>query len=189
MHIPARHSIVVALISALVAVPALAGPVTCFEAESATRVDPPMQSVSAAEAPSRDAARFAALASGKGFIAVPQGKGNPPKVEGGEAELSFALDADGRQTLWARVWWFDECGNSLTMQIDDGPPFTFGQDSTFKRWHWVKAPDRLKQLDLKAGPHTLIIRNREDGVRVDQVLFSRDKRYVPVGIEELVPAP
>ena len=85
--------------------------------------------------------------------------------------------------LPARVWWEGECSNSFTMSLDDGLPFVFGEDATYNSWHWVKAPSRLKQLTLSKGKHKLTIKNREDGVRLDQVLFVMDKNHVPVDVE------
>ncbi len=73
------------------------------------------------------------------------------------------------------------------MSVDGNRSFSFGQDGTFKCWHWVKGPRRLKQLELKKGVHTLKLMNREDGVRVDQILLTTDRRYVPVGTEQATP--
>jgi hypothetical protein len=57
------------------------------------------------------------------------------------------------------------------------------EDSTYKTWHWVHSPPRLPQLALPAGPCTLTVQNREDGVRIDQLLLTTDRRYIPVDIE------
>ncbi|MGQ9663088.1 MAG: hypothetical protein ACUVWX_12235 [Kiritimatiellia bacterium] len=151
--------------------------IICFEAESAERVVPPVEVVRAKHPSSPEVAE----ASSGSCLAIPQGKGNPPEV-GGEALFRFEVMKEGQYALWARVWWNDECGNSATMIIDEGKPFTFGQDSTFKCWHWVRAP-RVKELYLKTGQHTLTIKNREDGIRLDQILFCLNPRFVPVGIE------
>ncbi|MCX7591568.1 MAG: hypothetical protein N2255_08075 [Kiritimatiellae bacterium] len=152
--------------------------VICIEAESAVQVTPPMEVVSATNVPMVNASE---VSSGS-YLEVAQGRGNPPKVTG-EAVIRFEIKKAGQYELWCRVWWDDECGNSFTMVVDDGKPFVFGQDSTFKCWHWVRAP-RLKQLYLEPGIHTLRVQNREDGVRLDQILFSSNQRYVPVGIEK-----
>ena len=88
--------------------------------------------------------------------------------------------------LWCRVWWNGECSNSFTVKIDDQPPFLFGEDATYKTWHWVRYPvsRTAKPIDLTAGDHSLVLLNREDGVRIDQILLSSDKRFVPVDIEK-----
>ena len=73
---------------------------------------------------------------------------------------------------------------SFTIQIDDGAPFLFGEDTTFNVWHWVRYPvSRMaKPVVLSKGRHTIIFRNREDGVALDQFLLTTEKRFVPVGI-------
>lgn len=175
--------VVVVLVTVVCSVNTLmAGPI-CFEGESAAKVVKPME-ISDAKAVT-DADRKTALkkASGQKALDIPQGKGNPPKVTTGMAEYEFDIEKDGDYFLWCRVWWFDECGNSFTMNIDEARSFTFGQDGTYKSWHWVKAPSRLKQLSLSKGRHKLIVAVREDGAMLDQVILTTNKRYVPVGIE------
>lgn len=158
--------------------------IICFEAETVEKIAAPMQvgpgDTTAANAKWPEVKG----ASGNAYVEVPEGKGKPPEVTTGTATWTFHVDQAGTYLLWARVWWLDECGNSLTMSVNEHTPFTFGQDATYKRWHWVKAPYGLKQLKLTPGPATLTIKNREDGVRIDQILLSADKRYVPVGIED-----
>ncbi|MDA0321226.1 MAG: hypothetical protein O2923_00710 [Verrucomicrobia bacterium] len=156
----------------------------CFEAEDALATVEPMIEVNSTNSPLKGTHLDPKGASGSTFLEVPQGEGNPPKVPGGQSSYTFSLDESGTYYLWCRVWWLDECGNSSTMVLNGGHPFTFGQDAVYKTWHWVKAPRRIKDLKMDAGPQTLIIQNREDGVRIDQILLTLDKRYVPVGVEK-----
>ena len=120
------------------------------------------------------------LASGKACIEIAQGKG----IKTGEASYNFEIKKKGVYYLWMRVWWIDSCGNSITAIVDGGEgkdkPFTIGQDGTYKSWHWVNAKVRLP---LDTGRHTLLLKNREDGIKIDQIIFSSDRRMVPVGIE------
>lgn len=154
----------------------------CFEAESGTTVVEPMRITDAA---GTNAATAVPGASGGKYLEIPKGAGNPPKVEAGEARFAFEIDTPGDYTLWGRVYWLSACNSSFTIQLDDSLPFTFGKDATFDAWHWVKQPPRLKQMTLAKGPHTLTIRNRQDGVKIDQILMVLDKRYVPVGVEDV----
>lgn len=174
---------------------ALAGDRVCMEAESASEVEAPMALIDVSVSvklrgdtplkPQGDGAKPVEGASGRKYLEVAQGKGNPPKVVSGEALYVFSVDSKGQYYLWCRVWWPDECGNSFNISVDDSKSFTFGQDGTFKRWHWVKAPLRLKQLKLTKGKHSLRVKNREDGAKIDQVLLTSDRKYVPVGIEDV----
>jgi len=153
-----------------------AGHRLCFPATSAEQIEAPMVMVT----------NGIAGASGP-YLEIPEGAGNPPKVTKGKATFSFEIPADAEYTLWARTHWDDECGNSFTVVIDDQPGFVFGEDSTYKKWHWVKYPvsKTSKPINLTKGKHTITFHNREDGVCLDQILLSADKRFVPVDIEKV----
>jgi hypothetical protein len=153
----------------------------CFEAEDAQDIAAPIKLVT--KAASEEDAACVKGASGGAFLEIPEGAGKPPEVAGGKAVFTFDVPKDGSYYLWARVWWNDGCGNSIAMSIDGAKPFTFGQDATYKCWHWVKSPPRLSQLKLKAGTHTLTLTNREDGLRIDQILLESNRRFVPIDIE------
>lgn len=150
------------------------------EAEACGELEAPFVRVAAATPPPGVIA--VSGASGENYLALPQGSGNPPAVTAGKAVYDITIPADGTYTLWLRGWWDDSCGNSVSVQIADLPVFMV-EDSTYKTWHWVKSPPRLSQLQLKAGPLRLALLNREDGVRIDQILLTSDRRYVPVDIE------
>jgi hypothetical protein len=167
----------------LVSSAALASDRVCLEAESSSPITAPMRAVNALDATNVSTA--VAGASGDRYIEIPKGAGNPPRINEGEARLAFDIDEPGDYTLWCRVYWLSECNSSFTMAVDDALPFTFGKDATYNVWHWVKAPPRLKQMTLTKGTHTLTIKNRQDGVKLDQVLLVNDRRYVPVGAEEV----
>ena len=153
------------------------------EAESAAAVEAPLARVCATNLPA--GTTFVADASGGSYLEIPEKAGNPPDLEAGMARFEIAVPADGDYTLWARVYWEGECSNSFTVRIDDGAPFLFGENATYRAWHWVKYPvSRLAApLRLKRGKHILLFQNREDGVRLDQVILSAEKRFVPVAIE------
>ena len=156
----------------ILAIDCVAAGNVCIEAESAEKVSAPVIVAEAKEA------------SGGKCLEIKQGAGNPPKMTNGEAVIKFHIEKAGDYIMWARVLWDDECSNSFTAEIDDSAAFAFGQDLTFKTWHWVKSPAKLKQLSLRAGPHNLTIKNREDGIKIDQVLFTSDSSFVPAGTEK-----
>lgn len=156
-----------------------------IEAETATDLQEPLAIIDAAKP---DAVQVAKGASGDKYLEVAPGKGKPAEgAPTGQAALKFTVAKAGTYVLWARCFWQDGCGNSVTMQLDDKPAFTFGQDSTYNAWHWVKVPPPLAQMKLSRGEHKLVLRNREDGVRFDQILLVNDARYVPVDIEDAAP--
>lgn len=153
----------------------------CLEAESAEGITEPVALI--ATATNNAAAKALPGSSGSGCLEIAEGKGKPPKVTSGSASWTFTVTNSAEYVLWCRTYWSDECGNSFSFVIDDGQPFVFGEDSTFKCWHWVQSPKRLKQLKLEPGSHKLTLKNREDGVALDQILITDDRKYCPVGIE------
>lgn len=174
------------LFLSLILLPAIsqaAGARVCVESDAAARIDPPMLAISSTNLP--DGIKLVPGASGNAYLEIPEGRGNPPAVTTGKAALFMDLPADGAYTLWCRVYWEGECSNSFSVQIDDHPIFLFGEDATFKTWHWVRYPvaRTATPLVLTKGSHTFTFLNREDGVRLDQVLVSADKRFVPVDQE------
>ncbi len=155
----------------------------CLNAAAPATLEAPVEIAAATNAPVEFREKLEKGLAGETFLQIAQGKGYPPDVTTGLATYSFTIEHAGDYVLWCRVWWLDECGNSFSIHIGEAKPFIFGEDSTFKTWHWVRAPLRLKQLTLTPGVHTLTVRNREDGVALHQILLTRDKTYVPVDIE------
>lgn len=152
-----------------------AGVKICFEAETAKEVEKPMAVMT-----------NTTIGASGNYLEIPEGAGNPPKLNAGKAVYSVDVPEEGSYVLWLRVWWNGECSNSFTISFDSQTPFLFGEDATYKVWHWVRYPvsRTARPIQLTAGKHTLSIMNREDGVRLDQVLLSGDKRFVPVDIEK-----
>jgi hypothetical protein len=177
---------VVVLLLTLLAAPALlaAAPSRIvFEAETAAATEAPLVVVSADQIPPGSV--FVEGASGGQYLEIPEKAGNPPALDKGWARFTFDLADGGDYILWARVWWEGECSNSFTVQIDETAPFLFGENATYKTWTWVKYPvaRMTRPIRLAAGRHVLVFRNREDGVRLDQIVLSREPRFVPVDIE------
>ena len=90
------------------------------------------------------------------------------------------LPSEEKAHFWLRTYWTGSCSNSLSMKLGSSPKILVGEDGTYKQWHWVRGP----VMPLPAGTHSVVFTAREDDIRVDQVLVTSDKRYVPMGIEE-----
>jgi hypothetical protein len=114
-------------------------------------------------------------AAGGRAIALPEGTGTA-KLEG-RASFPFRIDKPGVYHAWVHARWRDSCGNSVTLRIDDRPGYMTGQDRIYRTWHWVRAGRH--QLD--EGDHTATVGEREDGVAIDQVLFTADRDFRPTG--------
>lgn len=180
MHTPNR------LLAALVLLPLLSlatGARVCIEAESAITFEAPMLVVTQAVPPA--GIKVISGASNEAYIEIPEGRGNPPAVMTGKAVITLNIPTENAYTIWCRVYWEGECSNSFNVQIDERPVFLLGEDATFKTWHWVRYPvtRTAAPVVLTKGSHTFTFLNREDGVRLDQILLSADKRFVPIELE------
>lgn len=143
-------------------------------------------------------------ASGKQCIEIKEGAGKPPEVHG-KAVCSFSIPKTAQYRLWARRWWMDACGNSVTLMIKGkhpvirksigahpaDKPHTFGDDASYNpilglAWKWTRG----NVYHFNRGSYTISILNREDGIRLDQILLVEklegedDFPYTPIGIEE-----
>ncbi|MCX7591157.1 MAG: hypothetical protein N2255_05960, partial [Kiritimatiellae bacterium] len=112
-------------------------------------------------------------ASGYALV-LAEGAGTPGRI--GRAAFEFVPPAPGTYHLWAHVNWRDSCGNSISVRVNNSPQYLVGQDAVYNVWHWVKA-GRYDLAD--AASHRLEVLEREDGVAIDQFLFTPDDQYVP----------
>ncbi len=126
------------------------------------------------------------VASGGAYIHIPllrpHGNTEGQPADTGYAEYKVRVTQAGTYTFWGRVHWYDGCGNSFFLKINDKPAVVFGNNGTYRRWHWVRGI----RVTLSAGVHTIRIQNREDGAKIDQFLLDTSPR-VPVGLETATP--
>ncbi len=120
--------------------------------------------------------------SNKDYIRIPLRRPHATTETGpaddGNAKFKINVPSSGTYQFWARTWWYDACGNSFFVILDDKPA-VYIEDATYQTWHWVKGP----KLQLSAGQHTIRIQNREDGARLDQFMLINNTQYVPTRIE------
>ena len=108
-------------------------------------------------------------------LSVPQsGTASVPPVQEPHGQDARAT---GKYHGWARVYWRDSCSNSASLKVGDGPERDLGNDCVYDSWHWVRAGQYL----LQPGKVPVVIVEREDGIALDQLLFTRDPKYLPVG--------
>ena len=142
----------------------------CFEAETPKTVVSPLKKVTGK----------GAVVSGGGYLEIPWDENKSKGI--GEANYSFNAKKAGVYYVWARTFWANGCGNSISVAINGGEPRILGEDGLYDSWHWVGG--RAK-VSLKAGANTLKLLNRETGVRVDQFFLTQDPNYVPTGIRKI----
>lgn len=126
-------------------------------------------------------------ASGGAYVHIPLRRPHAATESGpsdtGNARYKINVPSAGKYQLWARTNWYDSCGNSFFVIVDDKPAVVIGEDGTYGKWHWVKGP----LLTLSAGQHIIRFQNREDGAKLDQFMLINSTRYVPVRAETPTP--
>jgi hypothetical protein len=93
----------------------------------------------------------------------------------GRVELPFNVGRAGPYAVWIRARWDNQCGNSVMLDIDESRGHAAGEDDVYGTWHWVRAG----RYTLAAGMHRVVLSGREDGIALDEVLFTPDPAFVP----------
>jgi len=105
--------------------------------------------------------------AGGAVIVVPLGSGrgeNGGKVlDNGKATYKINIAKDGKYSLCARVFWRNTSNNSFFYAWDGGKPQMLGNDEDYGKWHWIQTEPKR----LKAGEHSLVIRNRDENSVLD----------------------
>jgi VCBS repeat-containing protein len=115
--------------------------------------------------------------SGIGFIWVPVGQGtvSNPLQEGGWANYTFTVATAGDYMLWGREYGRYVAHNSFFVSVDSGP-FVTWNIALVNGWLWDQLRDGYSgspvKMHLGAGDHTLRIKQREDGTRLDKILIT-----------------
>jgi hypothetical protein len=148
-----------------------AGARVCFDAEAATSMESPLKKVMPGASKQY---------SGRGFLEIPWDRNETKGT--GQAGYRLNVVTAGTYTLWARTYWLNGCGNSIAVLVNGGPVAVLGEDGTYDKWHWVGGKARVR---LKAGVNTLVLKNRETGIRVDQFFLSQDDEYIPTGVRKV----
>lgn len=165
-----KNKIALVLAGLAVSTAAHAATKLCIEAESAGSVELALKKV--VPGTSKDY-------SGKGYIHIPWDK-NETK---GQGQASYKLNAPkaGNYYVFARTFWENGCGNSVLLVIN-GQERMLGEDGTYNKWHWVANPTKIP---LKAGVNTIVLKNRETGVKIDQIFLTDDSQYEPTNTRKI----
>jgi len=97
-------------------------------------------------------------ASGQYVLEIPEGSGK------GLGQVKYVVDVPetGWYIITARVFWTDGCSNSLGFVVN-GQNFLLASD-VFNQWHELSSQ---RAVELSKGTHEVVVRNTEDGVRLD----------------------
>jgi hypothetical protein len=122
------------------------------------------------------------------FIHTPNGTGdryNPSATTG--AVYALSIIEPGTYVLWGKVHARDGADNSFFVQMDGGVNnlWEFEPSAT---WHWDAVNNRGKadpvKFILTEGIHTITLKVREDGAKLDSMLLTNDLSFVPGGAED-----
>jgi hypothetical protein len=99
----------------------------------------------------------------------------------GKASYEFDAPRDDTYYVFLRAKWYDSCGNSAWVRIDDNSYLNLEDENgkqserTFQwAWHPLMLEGRPRGFALKAGKHTLHFAVREDGPWLDQWVISTE---------------
>ncbi len=116
--------------------------------------------------------------AGSGFLTTPLPQGtNGSWSNACEAAWAITIQQPGTYTAWVRRLAPDGARNSAFLGIDDTPLASWDNRAASNQWTWQK----LGQIELSAGEHTLQLRRREAGYGVDRILLSLDPGFIPQG--------
>lgn len=125
------------------------------------------------------------------YLHIPKGSGRGldlttnKLLDNGRAEFPVEIREAGKHVVHAYVNWPDTAGNSFYIEFDQPfrptplPP-VLGNDDVFEEWHWVASP----AFDLKAGQHTLTLRNREEGAKVARLVVAKQEGTVSMNNDD-----
>ena len=127
-------------------------------------------------------------ASSEYYVWSPIGSGNIYSSDQatGYAEYVFEVPVEGDYVVWGRVISNGDYEDSFFVSVDEGGYAIWDtQLGGTETWVWDLVNDRgitdPVVFYLEAGIHTLEIKQREDGTKIDKILITNDMKYVPEG--------
>ena len=121
-------------------------------------------------------------ASNQRFLHVPNGKTGQYRAGTIVAVYTVTVEQSGTYVLWGRVQAPTKKDNSFFVQMDDGSDNLWEID-TGKHWHWDQVNNRNRvdpaKFILTKGVHSIHLKLREDGTKLDKLLLTSNLDYVP----------
>jgi parallel beta-helix repeat protein len=128
------------------------------------------------------------------YIWIPDGTGWKPR--NGEIVYNFRTESGGNYVIWGRVYSPTNSDNSFFVQLDSGVEYLW-TISTSEEWHWDMVNDWGNGTEdnpetdpvffsLSPGNHTLRIKQREDGTKLDVLVITNNLSYIPPVLDSTV---
>lgn len=100
----------------------------------------------------------------------------------GNVIYTFNVESAGTYNIWGRHIAPDGVSDSFFVKMDDEVEDIW-DISNSNTWQWSEVNGRafggVKRYDLDAGLHTLSIRGREGGAKLDRLVVTNDDQFVP----------
>jgi hypothetical protein len=118
-------------------------------------------------------------ASGGRNIGIPEGAGNNynDATLGGPGQVSFSIKIPktGRYSLWGSTIARDGSSDSFYVTINGSLLKEWHVSPASTTWNWSK----ITEVSLAAGLVNLAFRQREDGIKLDQLILTEDLTLFP----------
>ncbi len=108
------------------------------------------------------------------YMNVPN-KSDEPRDDSSRLEYRLNVQQAGTYYVWVRLYGPDDSSDSVYVRMDDGDRSKVEPGSRDK-WVWKKVSTNY---ELSVGEHTFVLSNREDGTRVDKLVFTTNSDYRP----------
>jgi len=122
--------------------------------------------------------------SGKRYLYAPNGAGDLYEPGPIMATYTVTIVQEGTYFLWGRLKISDKRDNSFFVQVDGGSD-NLWEVEVGDHWHWDAVNDRLGEdpvkFTLAEGLHTIKIKLREDGTKLDKMMLTNDAGFIPNG--------
>ena len=122
-------------------------------------------------------------ASSGAYLWVPSKYGNwwSPNSKAGKAVYTLNISKSGTYQVWGRVLAVSGNDDSFFVAMDSGA-YKVWDTKQCKSWTWDlvnSRKDGALSFQLSAGTHTFTLMQREDGTKIDQLIFTMDTDFTP----------
>ena len=108
-----------------------------------------------------------------------------PNGSGGYSQYTFNVTSAGNYIVWGRVLAPDGNSDSFFVKMDSGAE-SLWDVAPSTNWTWDKVNHRGGAdpvvYNLKSGTHTLLIKQRENGTKLDGIVITKDMNTTPSSI-------
>ena len=110
-----------------------------------------------------------------------------PSGTGGSSQYTFKVTSAGNYIVWGRVLAPDGDSDSFFVSMD-GKSDSLWDLAPASNWTWDEVNNRDGSdpvvYNLSAGTHTLIVKPRENGAKLDGIVVTKDMNTVPNALSE-----